>query len=458
MTQSKSTKRALLASALSILVCVALLVGTTFAWFTDSVTNKGNRIEAGSLKVDLLMDKGKNGNYESIANGTGDIFSAETGNGILWEPGKTEIVYLAVQNKGSLAINYNLLFDITDGDPGLIGSLEYAVLDGKQAADVTAKSWEELKAIDGAQVGELQAGETTAAPNGTLDEIVRGEENETDYFALAVHMKENAGNEYQNGSITIDLTLVAKQAMAEEDGFGSNEYDKDASYPVSVDVEDLDSLEDALNNTGAPVEINVTQSITDGKSLTVTGDVTMNLGNNTLNLHGMTVVGAGIKVENGGSMTINAEANKGLVYTAGSLTTDGNGSTLTVNGGNYGVSGSKSAQVTAQNGSNIYLNDGIFSNSGYQGHAVMATSGSTVTISGGSFSVSGAESTALYADGGTIVVDNCKFSYINGKRYAVANGGQILVSKTVSPSQPTSVAAGCIVNDNGDGYWLISEN
>ena len=65
---------------------------------------------------------------------------------------------------------------------------------------------------------------------------------------------------------------------------------------------------------------------------------------------------------------------------------------------------------------------------------------------------------ALYADGGTIVVDNCKFSAINGKRYAVANGGQILVSKTFSPDKPTSVAAGNIVTDNGDGYWLIAEN
>lgn len=144
----KTTKKSLIACGLSVLVCCALLVGTTFAWFTDSVTNKGNRIEAGNLKVDLLMDKAEDGNYTSIANGTGDIFSEEAGNGINWEPGKTEIVYLAVQNKGSLAINYNLLLDIIDGDPGLIGSLEYAVLDGKKAADVDANSWEELKAME----------------------------------------------------------------------------------------------------------------------------------------------------------------------------------------------------------------------------------------------------------------------------------------------------------------------
>lgn len=452
----KTTKKSLIACGLSVLVCCALLVGTTFAWFTDSVTNKGNRIEAGNLKVDLLMDKAEDGNYTSIANGTGDIFSEEAGNGINWEPGKTEIVYLAVQNKGSLAINYNLLLDIIDGDPGLIGSLEYAVLDGKKAADVDANSWEELKAMEGAQVGDIQAGQTVAAPNGTLDEIVNGEENETDYFALAIHMKEDAGNEYQNGSITIDMTLIAKQATAEQDGFGNSDYDENAGYPASVDVADVDSLEDALNNPGVPTEVNVTQSITDGKNLTVTGDVTMNLGNNTLNQHGMTLVGAGITVEDGGSMTINAVANSGLVYTAGALTADGG--TLTVNGGNYGVSGSGDAQVTAKNASEIYLNSGNFSCSGYQGHAVMATSGSTITISGGSYSVSGADSTALYADGGTIVVDNCKFSAINGKRYAVANGGQILVSKTFSPDKPTSVAAGNVVTDNGDGYWLIAEN
>ena len=41
--------------------------------------------------------------------------------------------------------------------------------------------------------------------------------------------------------------------------------------------------------------------------------------------------------------------------------------------------------------------------------------------------------------------------------FGVANGGTILVSKEYSPSKPTSVAAGCKVTDNGDGYWLISQ-
>ena len=231
MTSIKNTKRALLASVLSVALCCAMLIGSTFAWFTDSVTNTGNRIQAGNLEIDLLMDKEGTGNYTSIAGGKGDIFGeagmAQNSNETLWEPGKTQIVYLGVQNRGNLALKYNILLDVTDN--GLAGALEYAVLDGAKAEDLAGvKDWETLKAMEGAQTGDIAAGRTTAAPNGCLDEIVNGMEDETDYFALAVHMKKDAGNEYQGKDITIDVTVVATQATAEEDGFGNDQYDADA--------------------------------------------------------------------------------------------------------------------------------------------------------------------------------------------------------------------------------------
>ena len=224
-----STKRALLGSAVSLLLCFAMLLGTTFAWFTDNVTSTGNRILAGDLEIDLLMDKAENGTYTSIAGGSGDIFS-EAGDG-KWEPGKTQIVYLAVRNTGSLALKYNIILDIIDG--GLIGSLEYAVIDGAKAADLSsATKWADIKAIANAQVGEVVAGKTVAAPNGKLDAIaLTGEEDETDYFALAVHMKEEAGNQYENKNITIDVLVNATQVEAEEDSFGKD-YDKAATYPA----------------------------------------------------------------------------------------------------------------------------------------------------------------------------------------------------------------------------------
>ena len=55
MTKTKSTKRALLMSALALLMCVSMLIGSTFAWFTDSVTSAGNKIQAGTLQVDLPL-------------------------------------------------------------------------------------------------------------------------------------------------------------------------------------------------------------------------------------------------------------------------------------------------------------------------------------------------------------------------------------------------------------------
>ncbi len=249
--QKTKTKKALLASLLSMLVCLTMLIGSTFAWFTDSVTSGNNRIQAGNLKIDLLMDKQDGKGYVSIADGEGDIFDeaeiAQNSSATLWEPGKTQIVYLGVQNQGSLALKYNILLDVTDN--GLVGALEYAVLDGAQADALTdVTDWEALKAAAGAQqTGDIKAGRTTAAPNGRLDEIVNGIANETDYFALAVHMKEDAGNEYQGKDITIDVTVIATQATAESDSF-DDQYDANAEYAdiyVSSEAEFTQALADA---------------------------------------------------------------------------------------------------------------------------------------------------------------------------------------------------------------------
>ena len=49
----KNSKRSLVASGLSLAVSAALLLGTTFAWFTDSVTSANNKIQAGNLEVAL---------------------------------------------------------------------------------------------------------------------------------------------------------------------------------------------------------------------------------------------------------------------------------------------------------------------------------------------------------------------------------------------------------------------
>ncbi len=55
MTKHKSPKRAWLMSVISMLMCCAMLIGTTFAWFTDTVTSGKNIIKAGNLDVERIV-------------------------------------------------------------------------------------------------------------------------------------------------------------------------------------------------------------------------------------------------------------------------------------------------------------------------------------------------------------------------------------------------------------------
>jgi len=235
MTNERNTKRSLLLSIVVLLLCFTMFIGSTFAWFVDSAATNSNKIQAGTLDVDLLMANPSTGNYSSIAGVNAAIFGAASLIAkndpacTLWEPGKTQIVYLAVDNKESnLDLKYTILLNVVDG--GLIGSLEYAIVDGAKYGDITAASWAEVKAIDDVQTGDVAAGTLVAAPNG----IIKADEG-MEYFALAIHMKETAGTEYQGKNITIDVNVLATQLSSEADVFG-NTYDQEADDLYIVDA------------------------------------------------------------------------------------------------------------------------------------------------------------------------------------------------------------------------------
>ena len=235
MNTKKATKRALLTSIMALVMCVVMLVGTTFAWFTDTASTAVNKIQAGNLDIQLLM-RGASGAYENIGDSHQVIFGdanslvAQNNNqDTLWEPGKTQVAYLAVRNAGNLALKYNILLNVEDG--GLIGALDYVIVPqgtkfGDDVCRENVASWDAVKA----DAAKLTAGTFTAAPNGCLDEIAhdKTKTNETEYFALVVHMDENAGNTYMNKSVTIDMKVVATQAAAEFDSF-DNTYDAGAA-------------------------------------------------------------------------------------------------------------------------------------------------------------------------------------------------------------------------------------
>lgn len=209
MTKTKTTKRALIASVLSLLVCFSMLIGSTFAWFTDTATTGVNNIQAGTLDVVLEVSY-NNGETWQDANGeTLDFIKAEDGKDeeILWEPGCTyELPLLRVRNEGNLWLKYQLAITGIKGDAKLNEAIEWS--NGTDELNLTAlNTW------------------TNLAPKGTTE----GDPTDTSATIKIVgHMKEEAGNEYQGLSIEgIGITVFATQLNKENDSFGSD-YDKDA--------------------------------------------------------------------------------------------------------------------------------------------------------------------------------------------------------------------------------------
>ena len=233
---SKSTKRALISSTLAILMCVAMLIGTTFAWFTDTASTAVNKIQAGNLEIELQM-KDNNGNWVN-AEGKTLPFLVEgkipaEGTQILWEPGCTYYVpEVRVVNKGNLAVKFEYVNELL----GVTGKLA-EVLEPVFKTPVDANG-EEVNI----EPEILKPGEASPA------------------WSFGYRMDKNAGNEYQNATATgMCVTVVATQATYEKDSY-DDQYDKDATYPVVVSRNELntsltlDALKDE-NGKVSPVEV-----------------------------------------------------------------------------------------------------------------------------------------------------------------------------------------------------------
>lgn len=215
MTNKKSTKRALLLSALSLLLCVSMLIGSTFAWFTDEVTSSGNKIISGKLDVDLIDASGKSLENETLQFVDKD--GKEILTQILWEPGCTyKLEPVKVKNNGNLWLKYEIVISGIEGNAKLLEAIEWKV--------------------------------EGAALTGTLEPDAT-----TDALQITGHMKEEAGNEYQGLEMDgISITVYATQMNAESDSFGPD-YDKSAPllvwdgsvdtswYDASVDTYELSS-------------------------------------------------------------------------------------------------------------------------------------------------------------------------------------------------------------------------
>ena len=239
MNNKKTTKRALLSSVMAIVLCLAMLIGTTFAWFTDSASTAVNKIQAGKLDIALEM-KNADGSWVPAEGQTltwKKAAGAPAGEQILWEPGATyALPELRIVNKGNLALKYKVVFSAINGDEDAMKLAEVldVSLNGNKVG--TLKDALTSTDTDGFAHGNLTAKGTEGATSGELK--------------ITVQMQTTAGNDYQGLSIGgIAVTLLATQDTVESDSFG-NTYDKHAKYPdvAYTQASTQDELNTALNN------------------------------------------------------------------------------------------------------------------------------------------------------------------------------------------------------------------
>ena len=235
MGNTKTTKRALLSSVIAMLICVTMLIGTTFAWFTDSASTAVNKIQAGTLDVQLLDASGNSLEGQTLS--WQKAAGAPDGEQVLWEPGCTyKLQPITIKNAGNLALKYKVIIS------GIKGSAKL-----NEVIDWT---------ISGADINTEYS--LTAGASNTL--------------TIEGHMQDTAGNEYQGLSIDgIGITVVATQLASEYDSI-NNTYDTNATY-LNQDADDNYLISNANELVYFAKSINVEGNNYAGKTVKLTANI-----------------------------------------------------------------------------------------------------------------------------------------------------------------------------------------
>ena len=399
----KSKKSALLLSFTSLLLCFAMLAGSTFAWFTDTATTGVNRIQSGTLDVELWQNKGTKGNLEwaKVEDGS-DPLNWVTNDGraqdqIFWEPGCTyELPQLKIVNNGNLALKYKIQINGIQGDAKLNQVIDWTMT--RDDATTVLGTEHHLAA---------KTGETVDA----------------DILTISGKMQTTAGNEYQN--LTIDgiaITVYATQDTVENDSYGPT-YDENATY---YPVLDAAGLKDALVNGG---EIQVVEDVnTSGEDtfearMIVSKPTTLQLDK---------------KIISPDNMSNNEDNFVALIVDADTTINAGpEGGIDTGTNGGYAIN--------VRNGAKLTINSGDY----YGGGTAVQVQKGTLIINGGFFAVE-PFSDARY--GYNFLLNCIDSAYKNGSAKIIVKGGTFV---NFDPSNNTAEGAG--TNFVAEGYSVISE-
>ena len=367
MTKSKQTKSALFSSVVVLLLCFTMLLGATFAWFTDNASSSVNKTQAGTLDIQLLDANGNSLNGKTLS---WQKAAGHENDEVLWEPGCTyNLQTITIKNNGNLALKYKIEITGIQGDAKLNEAIDWKITNSNTT------------------VSELGADHSLAV-------------GASDTLTISGTMKTTAGNEYQGLSIDdIAITVLATQDTVEYDS-QNNQYDADAlcygeAPEGAVVVSSAEELKTAVAGGATTVYLKAgTYDVAECK-------------NATLTINGLTE-GVVIKVMN--------EGEYGCDYGFDNSTVIFNGVTIdtTANTGNY--KGYARMAATFNNcefvGAYAAFKDNTFNNCtfDFQNGYFWTWGAETLNFSGCTFN---GNSKAILAHGGnstTINIVNCAFA------------------------------------------------
>ena len=362
------SKFALVGSVVALVLCFAMLFGTTYAWFSDTVSSGRNNIIGGNLDVDLEYSADMQ-NWTPVT-ATTKIFAESHEPGAdgavkednLWEPGHVEVAYLRVSNPGTLALKYQVSGYFTNEVKGTNkANQQFAISDFLKvgAVDVTA-----VFANRDAAVAAVEANAVDLADYSIAKENVQLLPGQTDnVFALVIYMPEATGNEANPidpehlPSLELGVTLLATQTPYEDDSF-DDQYDADADG--KPDIPGGFQMITVMASTSAEVLDAIANAPTDGTPVTIqlTADMPQ---------------ASGFKVNAGQNITLdlNGYTYDATIPTVGSTGTETNGcqllkgSTVTIKNGTFECNGQNAnGNIAIQNYCDLTLEDVIVDCSG----------------------------------------------------------------------------------------------
>ena len=393
MKSKNATRNALFSSIIALLLCVSMLVGTTFAWFTDKVESGVNTIAAGNLDIELYhKDKGTT-DFTKVGNTT-VLFDDVTPN--LWEPGALAYENFMIKNEGTLALKYNMNLNVAEESEVNGNKLSDVILVGFKANGFTATTREGM-------IGEVESWTELSefSLDGHGDLLTAGEEK---VFGLVLYWQPNA-NEIDNLynvkdealNLKVGVELLATQQMKEEDSFGKD-YDEDA-WMDGFKVYDAQGLQAAIDagekNIQLEDNIDLTESLVIPAAAStfslraVPNAVTINLNGNIINVgyqEGSTTNHI-YAFENYGNVVItgNGTINARGIFNYGNMVLE-SGTINAIDGnGGYAVRNYEGATFTMNGGTiaTTLEDDHLVDAGGYDASTIRVDEGATFVMNGG---------------------------------------------------------------------------